>query len=180
MTSRVLRTMLLMIFVAGAGAAAYSIWTGESEARASRDVVRVFDQQTRMLMRGVLELRAAQEGYVAVGQGDQFWATKVTGLIASLRERRRRAQDRQRARCQGRIGRSIFLLNVSSRWTTAPGYARSGQVVARPRLFRRVERTKPPSALDEAQLRSRRARSRPTGFGGSKRWPAAPRPFWVS
>ena len=34
----------------------------------------------------ILELRGAQQGYVAAGQGDQFWASKVDGSIASIRE----------------------------------------------------------------------------------------------
>jgi hypothetical protein len=157
MTSRVLRTMLLMIFVAGAGAAAYFIWTGESEARASRDVARVFDQQTRMLMRGVLELRAAQEGYVAVGQGDQFWATKVTGLIASLRETLAAARKTASVpAAQGRIDEASSLLNDFEQMDNrAREYARSGQrLLASDLVFSDgVERTDAAiAAIDEAQI----------------------------
>ena len=36
--------------------------------------------------RAVLDLRAAQQAYVAAGQGDQFWANKVTTALASLKD----------------------------------------------------------------------------------------------
>ena len=37
--------------------------------------------------RDVLELRAAQQAYVAAGQGEQFWTSKVDAAIAALRDK---------------------------------------------------------------------------------------------
>lgn len=86
MKSPALRWTLAGLFVAVLVGEAYLLWTGESAARSALISARVFDQRAESLVRAVMELRMAQQAYVAAGQGDEFWGSKVSAQIASLRE----------------------------------------------------------------------------------------------
>ncbi len=86
MKSRAVRLALLSVFVAATGATAYLFWIGEVRSRTEIEAGRSFDDRAGAAARDVLELRAAQQAYVAAGQGDQFWVSKVTAGIARLRE----------------------------------------------------------------------------------------------
>ena len=69
MKSRAVRLALLSVFVAASGATAYLFWVGESRSRAEIEAGRSFDDRAGAAVRDVLELRAAQQAYVAAGQG---------------------------------------------------------------------------------------------------------------
>jgi hypothetical protein len=69
MKSLALRLTLLGLFVAAAGVAAYLSWTGVARARQEAGAFTAFDGAAVGAERDVLELRAAQQGYVAAGQG---------------------------------------------------------------------------------------------------------------
>lgn len=86
MKSPALRWTLAGLFVAVLVAEAYFLWTGESAARSASISARVFDQRAEALVRAVMELRMAQQAYVAAGQGDEFWGSKVSAQIESMRE----------------------------------------------------------------------------------------------
>lgn len=86
MKSLTLRLTLLGVFIAAAGAAAYFSWTSRTLARRDIGAAESFDLAAVGAERDVLELRAAQGGYVAAGQGEQFWASKVDATVARLRE----------------------------------------------------------------------------------------------
>lgn len=86
MKSLAVRLTLVALFAIAVGASAYLFWMGETRARAEAQAARAFDQQAVIAARGVLDLRAAQQAYVAAGQGDQFWASRVTTAAAALRE----------------------------------------------------------------------------------------------
>ncbi len=86
MKSLALRLTLLGVFVAAAGAAAYFSWTSRTYAQRDAGAAAGFDEAAVGAERDVLELRASQEGYVAAGQGDQFWAAKVDATAARLHE----------------------------------------------------------------------------------------------
>jgi hypothetical protein len=85
MKNLALRLTLLGLFVAAAGAAAYLSWTGSTRARQDDVASSAFDASAIAVERDLLELRAAQQGYVAAGQGDQFWASNVDVVVARLR-----------------------------------------------------------------------------------------------
>jgi hypothetical protein len=85
MKSRALRSILLGLFVAVLAGAAYWFWMGESMARAEQHAARSFDTGARTAIRAVLDLRNAQQAYVAAGQGEDFWASQVVALTAALR-----------------------------------------------------------------------------------------------
>lgn len=85
MKSLAVRLTLVGLFVIAAGASAYLFWMGETRARGEAQSARAFDAHADAATRSVLDLRAAQQAYVAAGQGDQFWAAKVTDALAGLR-----------------------------------------------------------------------------------------------
>lgn len=86
MKSRAVRLTLLGLFVVTTGVSAYLFWVGESHARVENGAARTFETRIRSAERSVLELRAAQQAYVAAGQGDQFWISKVAAATAGLRD----------------------------------------------------------------------------------------------
>jgi hypothetical protein len=86
MKNLALRLTLLGLFVAAAGVAAYYAWASASRIRQDARALAAFDASAVSVERDILELRGAQQGYVAAGQGDQFWASKVDGSIARIRE----------------------------------------------------------------------------------------------
>src|SRR3954468_4249239 len=87
MKSLGVRLMLLAVFLLASGMATYFVWTSESHVRRSVDDVRAFDQSALEAERGVLELRSAQQAYVAAGQGAQVWITKAAETITSIKAR---------------------------------------------------------------------------------------------
>lgn len=86
MRSLAVRLTLVGLFVMATGASAYLFWMGELRTRSDRQSARTFDAQAVAAARRVLDLRGAQQGYVAAGQGDEFWAAKVTSALTSLEE----------------------------------------------------------------------------------------------
>ncbi len=87
MKSLAVRAVLLAAFVVAGSMAAYFVWTSESQLRRSVDDVRAFDRAALEAERGVLEMRSAQQGYVAAGQGAQTWMTKVAASLDAVKER---------------------------------------------------------------------------------------------
>jgi hypothetical protein len=86
MKSRALRLTLLAIFLGSLGAAAYVVWQGERAVGRHRDGSRTFDDLVLAASRNMLELRSAQQGYVAEGQGEDYWISKVIGLVLTTGE----------------------------------------------------------------------------------------------
>ena len=86
MTSPVLRWTTFVMFVAVLLTAAYLAWTNNSDFRSLSTSAGTFDHRAGSLTRSVMELRMAQQAYVAAGQGDEFWGSKVASQVAALRE----------------------------------------------------------------------------------------------
>jgi hypothetical protein len=87
MTKLSVRLTLLAVCVTAIGYAAFLTWTSEQNARLADTSVRHFDATARALAVGVAELRAAQQSYVAVGQGQDFWFARVTAIVTDLHEK---------------------------------------------------------------------------------------------
>jgi len=84
MRSRAARfTLGAIAWLAIGGAAAFVFYT-ERQIAADRAAVRAFDQRAREASDALAELRAAQQAYVAAGQGADFWVPKVAALIESI------------------------------------------------------------------------------------------------
>jgi CHASE3 domain sensor protein len=86
MKSRALRLALHALFVVLVGAAAYVVWQQETENLAAANASHAFDERARVVVRSFLEIKAAQPGYVAAGQGEDYWVARVDTLIAGARE----------------------------------------------------------------------------------------------
>jgi hypothetical protein len=52
-----------------------------------RDVARAFANNARMAVVALADLRAAQQSYVAVGQGEDFWFARVTAIKKDIDDR---------------------------------------------------------------------------------------------
>jgi len=86
MKSRALRSALHALFVVLVVAAAYVVWQKETENLAAANASRAFDERARLVSRSFLEIKSAQPGYVAAGQGEDYWVSRVDALIAGARE----------------------------------------------------------------------------------------------
>src|SRR5215207_5902512 len=86
MKSRSARLALLVLFVVALAVTAYLFRKGEIARRAEAAAADVFNAKARSTSRGILELRAAQQAYVATGQGEDFWAARVTSTLGTVKE----------------------------------------------------------------------------------------------
>jgi hypothetical protein len=86
MTSPVLRWTTFVLFVAVLLTASYLVWSNNSDFRTRANSFSAFDHRAASMTRSVMELRMAQQAYVAAGQGDEFWGSKVASQLAALRE----------------------------------------------------------------------------------------------
>jgi len=87
MKSLAVRWTLAAVVITACSVAAYFVWTSESQARRSVDDARAFDQTAAEIERTVRDLGAAQQAYVAAGQGMEFWIAKVSESTATVRRR---------------------------------------------------------------------------------------------
>jgi hypothetical protein len=62
----------------GLAAAALFVFRSEQQLNTTRTAARTFDQRAREAVATLTDLRAAQEAYVAAGQGVAYWMPKVT------------------------------------------------------------------------------------------------------
>jgi hypothetical protein len=160
MKSLALRLTLLGLFVAAAGVAAYYAWMSASGTRQDARALAAFDASAVSAERDILELRGAQQGYVAAGQGDQFWASKVDGSVAKIRETLNglRAQSTA-APAQASIdSASSALQDFEQMDRRARDYARTGQkLLASDLIFSNGYEltTAAASAVEEARLAER-------------------------
>lgn len=84
MRSRAVRLTLTLLAVGATAAAAYLIWAAEQRLSAARQAAARFEQARVEAIRGALDLRAAQQAYVAAGQSETFWIDKVASSVAAL------------------------------------------------------------------------------------------------
>ncbi len=84
MARRSVRLILFLLIAIAFAAAALRALTLERGIDAARDAARTFDDRARAAIATVAELRAAQQAYVAAGQGDAFWIGRVSSLLESL------------------------------------------------------------------------------------------------
>jgi len=85
MKSMAVRLTLVCLFVVASSVAAYLVWTGESLAGRDLNASRQFEHAAFAVEQNVLDLRAAQQAYVAAGQGDEFWISKAATAAIAVR-----------------------------------------------------------------------------------------------
>jgi len=81
-----MRVALVIVCIAASASAGFLIWTSEQQARAYENRARAFTSTAYAARSAVSDLRGAQQGYVAAGQGPDFWFARVTALAKELRE----------------------------------------------------------------------------------------------
>jgi hypothetical protein len=86
MRSAALRWTIFFAFIVVLLAAGYFVWKESSVSRAAAAAAESFDDRAHSLTLSVMELRMSQQAYVAAGQGDEFWGSRVAGRISALRE----------------------------------------------------------------------------------------------
>lgn len=87
MKNMFLRIGMFLFAVGGMAIAGTRVVDVERSVRAERTAERAFDWQARALLTQVADLRAAQQAYVAAGQGEAFWMGRVGTLMPSVRQR---------------------------------------------------------------------------------------------
>jgi hypothetical protein len=86
MTRPWLRRALVFAGLAAIAAAGLLTWSPESRARAAEAALRQADDAGRRALADAADLRAAQQAYVAVGQGEDFWFARVAALSRDFDE----------------------------------------------------------------------------------------------
>jgi hypothetical protein len=82
--SRALRLFLAAMSLIAIGTAAAFLITSEKEIAQQRATVRAFDLRAREITDALGEVRAAQQAYVAAGQGVAFWMPKVDQMMDAV------------------------------------------------------------------------------------------------
>jgi hypothetical protein len=84
MTRPWVRLVLVFAGLAAIAAAGLLLWSFESRARAADATLVLADNDSRSAQAAAADLRGAQQAYVAVGQGEDFWFARVTSLTKDL------------------------------------------------------------------------------------------------
>jgi hypothetical protein len=86
MKSRAVRLTLFLLFLLALGATGYLFWLGETRMRVDGVAARDYESRARDAIRDIHALRTAQQAYVAAGQGEQFWADRVSTTLARAQQ----------------------------------------------------------------------------------------------
>src|SRR5260370_26667818 len=84
MRSRAASLTLCAVAWTVSGAAAFFLIQIEQQISQRREAFRAFDQRAREATGALADMRAAQQAYVAAGQGVAFWMPKVAALLADV------------------------------------------------------------------------------------------------
>jgi hypothetical protein len=129
MRSHPARLTFVAVALIAIASAAFFLIQSEKQISQRRTRLRVFDLQAREAVRVLADVRAAQQAYVAAGQGVTFWMPKVASLV----DEAARSVDNLRASADSAPARESLLQagaaitefgNVDRR---ARDYLKSGQ-----------------------------------------------------
>lgn len=84
MTRRGVRLLLVLLLFAGVGVAAWQYYQLELDALESRGEVEQLEEFRNEVARSVAAARAAQQAYLAPGQGIDFWRTQFAEAVADM------------------------------------------------------------------------------------------------
>jgi hypothetical protein len=129
MRSRPLRVALAVLCAGIIGAAAYAIWSAETAGLTAATAARSFEERSRHLARALLDMKSAQPGYVAAGQGEDFWIARIDGALGPARDALADLRSRARSAPAGAEidSASAALEDFEQMDRRAREYARSGQ-----------------------------------------------------
>jgi hypothetical protein len=81
------RLSLLVLCLAAIAAAGFFLWTSNRATQDDAGALRRFELEAHALALNIADLRAAQQSYVAAGQGPDFWFARVDALRGDLDSR---------------------------------------------------------------------------------------------
>src|SRR5262245_50005054 len=131
MRSRAARLTLAAAALVAFVAAGFLAVDADRRIAAERDSLRAFDLNARDTANALSEIRAAQQAYVAAGQGTAFWMPKVTALIDEVTPQ----LDQLRASAAGTSARTSLmeaaarLAEIGNVDRRVRDYLRSGQTL---------------------------------------------------
>ena len=86
MTRLWVRLALVLAGLTAIAAAGFLIWSSQTHLRSAGDSLRAAADSGRRAVADAADLRSAQQAYVAVGQGNEFWFARVDALTKDLDE----------------------------------------------------------------------------------------------
>ena len=87
MKKRAVRAALLVVFLAAMATTAYLFWKADRQALSDAATAEAFDATASDALGQVADLRAAQQAYVAAGQGPDFWFARTSAYSNDLKAR---------------------------------------------------------------------------------------------
>ena len=81
------RVSLLILCLAAIAAATAFYWSSSHDSHSDAAALRQLEQHARAASVAIADLRAAQQSYVAAGQGEDFWFAKVTAIRKEIDDR---------------------------------------------------------------------------------------------
>lgn len=129
MSRRGARLTVAVLFALSVGAAAWQYLRAERALATHHNATAAFERDARAIGLTIADLRAAQQAYVATGQGTDYWTARVSASLVSLKARLAALrQQAESADAAGRIDAAIVALDDFSRMDRrAREYAGSGQ-----------------------------------------------------
>lgn len=95
------RIAVVALVVLAFGVAAWRLWETDRQRAASEAAFHAFETGARAAVVALADLRAAQQAYVAAGQGSEYWTSRAASLYAAagtkIGEIRRHAASREAA-----------------------------------------------------------------------------------
>lgn len=93
------RIAIVALVVLAFGVAAWRLWETDRQRAAGEEALHAFETGARAAVVALADLRAAQQAYVAAGQGAEFWTARAASLYAAagtkIAEIRRRPASRE-------------------------------------------------------------------------------------
>ena len=129
MSRRGARLTVAVLFALSVGAAAWQYLRAERALATHHNATSAFERDARAIGLSIADLRAAQQAYVATGQGTDYWTARVSASLESLKARLAGLrQQAESAEAAGRIDAAIVALDDFARMDRrARDYAVSGQ-----------------------------------------------------
>lgn len=154
------RLAVAVLFAAAAGVAAWQYLRADRVIEADRAALAAFEREARALTLSVADLRSAQQSYVALGQGIDYWTARVSTLSRPLRSGLLELKSRSASpEAAGRIDVAVAALDDFARMDgRVREYARSGdQLLASDLIFAEgFEMTEALAGEIDAALRTER------------------------
>jgi hypothetical protein len=138
MRGRGARLAVAVLFAVAAAVGAWQYLRADRALESDRAALGTFEHDARSLATSIVDLRSAQQSYVAIGQGLDYWTARVSTLTGAVRDRLADLRSRSSSAQAGeRLDAAAATLDDFSRMDgRVREYARSGdQLLASDLIF---------------------------------------------